>query len=128
MKMKEILKLALGAGLFILDQSDRARKSVRERVSEGVDDLRDLAHDKYEAATDNFDKATRALRHDDNSAAWNVLRFAVGVGIGVGVGLLVAPANGEETRAKITGKAHEFGDSLRGHFVPAYRPTTASGD
>ncbi len=128
MKLKDILKVALGTGLFILDQSDRVRKSVRERVSEGVDDLRDLARDKYGAATDNLEKVTRALRHDDNRAAWNVLRFAVGVGVGVGVGLLIAPANGGETRTKIAGKAHELGDSLRVQFVPAYRPATASGD
>ena len=126
--MKEILKVALGTGLFVLDQSDRARKSVRERVSEGVDDLRDLAREKYQTASDNLEKATRVLRRDDNRAVWNILRFAAGLGVGVGVGLLVAPANGEDTRTRLAEKAQELNANVRERLGISNCKATAAAD
>jgi len=39
MNMKKVLKVALGTGLFILDRSDRARKSVRERIGDHAHNL-----------------------------------------------------------------------------------------
>ena len=128
MKMKDVLKVALGTGLFVLDQSDRARKTVRERVSEGVDDLRDLAREKYQTASDNFEKAASVLRRDDNRAVWNILRFAAGLGVGVAVGLLVAPANGEDTRARLAEKAQELNANVRERLASSNRKATAAAD
>ena len=128
MNLKKFLKVALGTSLFILDQSDRARKSVRERVGDHVDDLRDLADNTYQAAADRVTRASKALRtKEDHRAVWNVLRFAAGVGIGVGVGLLVAPANGEETRAKLAEKAQELSANVRQHFALADLRATGTG-
>ena len=111
--MKKILKTALGTSLFLLNQSDRATKSMRERVSDQVDDLRDFAHDTYEATADRVERASKALRQEDNHVMWDMLRLVVGLGIGAGVGLLIAPANGEETRTKLAEKAQEVGGHLR---------------
>ena len=128
MNMKKFLKVALGTSLFILDQSDRARKSVRERVGDQVDDLRDVAQDTFQAAADRVARASKALRkNDDHHAIWTVLRFAAGIGIGVVVGLLVAPANGEETRTKLAEKAQELGANVRQHFASADLRATGTG-
>src|SRR5271166_3578735 len=128
MDMKKFLKIALGTSLFILDQSDRARKSVRERVGDQVDDLRDFAHDSYQVAADRIGRVADTIRgFDDHRARWNVVRFAAGLGIGIGVGLLVAPANGEETRTKLAEKAQEFGDNVRQHFASADLRATGTG-
>src|SRR5271165_5817052 len=129
MNMKKFLKVALGTSLFILDQSDRARKSVRERVGDHVEDLRDLARDTYQAAAERVASAANALRkNDDNRAVWNVVRFDFGLGVGIGVGLLVAPANGEETRAKVAEKAQEFTGNVRQRFGSSDLRATGTGD
>jgi len=118
MNMKKVLKVALGTGLFILDQSEHARKSVRERIGDHAHNLRDVAQDTFRAAADRVASASKAFRkNDDHHAIWTVLRFAAGIGIGVGVGLLIAPANGEETRTKLVEKAEELGGNVRQHFA-----------
>src|SRR5271157_2907662 len=119
MNMKKILKVALGTGLFMLDQSDRARKGVRERIGDRVDDLRDVAQDTFQAAARRVGGASKAFRNKDNCALRSLIRFAAGVGVGVGVGLLVAPANGKRTRAKLAEKAQELGANARQHFASA---------
>jgi len=126
--MKKFLKVALGTGLFILDQSDRARKSVRGRIGDYVDDFGDAAQDTFQAAADRVARAAKAFRtKKDHRAVWSVVRFAAGVGIGVGVGLLVAPANGEETRTKLAEKAQELGANVRQHFASDLRATGTGG-
>lgn len=127
--MKKFLKVALGTSLFILDQSDRARKTARERVGDHVEDIRDLAQETYQAAAERVTSAANALRkNDDNRAGWNVVRFAFGMGVGIGVGLLLAPANGEETRSKVAEKAQEFAGNVRQHFAsPNLRATGTAG-
>jgi len=128
MNMKKFLKVALGTSLFILDQSDLARKSVRERIGDHVDDLRDVAQDTFQVAADRVARASKAFRkNDDHHAIWTVLRFAAGIGIGVGVGLLVAPANGEETRTKLVEKAQELGGNVRQHFASSNLRATGTG-
>ncbi len=128
MNMKKFLKVALGTGLVLLDQTDRGTKHVRQRVSEHVDDFRDAAQDTFHAAADRVARASKAFRtKEDHRAIWNVLRFAAGVGIGVGVGLLVAPANGEETRARLAEKAQELGSNVRQHFASADLRATSTG-
>ena len=134
MNMKKFMKvaqIALGTGLYLLDQSDRASDGLRERFSDQVDDIRDRADDlrgrakdTYNTATDRVSRASQVLRGDDESAIWDILRFAAGLGIGIGVGLLIAPANGEETRAKLAEKAQEFGGTVRDRFASHdLRPT-----
>ena len=128
MNMKKFLKVALGTGLFLLDQSDRARKNVRERVGDQVDDLRDLAHDRYQVAADRIGRVADTIRgYDDHRAVWNVVRFALGLGVGIGVGLLVAPANGEETRTKVAEKAQEFAGNVRQRFASSGLRATGTG-
>jgi hypothetical protein len=129
MNMKKVFKVALGTGLFVVDQLDRATKSTRERVGDQVDDLRDLAQDRSSGAADRIARASKRFRtEDDNRAIWNVVRFAAGVGIGVGVGLLAAPANGKETRTKLAEKAQELGGNVRQYFASADLRATATGD
>ena len=127
-------EIAIGTGLYMLDHSDKAKRMVRDRVSDQVDDLRerlddlrDRASDTYDVAADRVVKAAKALRGDDEGhAAWNVLRFAVGLGIGVGIGLLFAPANGDATRAALANKAREFGDNVRQRYGAQTYPATGT--
>jgi gas vesicle protein len=130
MDMKKFWKIALGTGLFLLDQSDRAKKSFGEKVGDHIDDLRDRAQDTYQTAADGVARATNALRNEDDGhgALWGVLKFAAGLGIGIGVGLLVAPANGEETRAKLAERAQEFGGNVRQRFGSYNMRPTGTGD
>jgi hypothetical protein len=129
MDMKKFWKVALGTGLFLLDQSDRAKKGFREKVGDHIDDLRDRAQDTYQAAADGVTRATNALREDDgHDALWGMLKFAAGLGIGIGVGLLVAPANGEETRARLAEKAQAFGGNVRQRFGSYDMRPTGAGD
>jgi len=114
--MNNFLKLLLGTGLYLLEQSDRATKKVRQTAAGNLDDLRDLAQEKYETATDRFAHASRALRGDDNRVLGNALRLAAGIGIGIGIGMIFAPASGEETRSSIAGKVQVFGDNVRRTF------------
>ena len=128
MNLKKFLKVALGTSLFILDQSDRTRKGVRERIGNQVDGLRDVEQDTIQAAADQAARVSKAVRkNDDHHAIWAVLRFAAGIGIGMGVGFLVAPANGEETRTKLAEKAQELGANVRQHFASADLRATGTG-
>jgi hypothetical protein len=126
MDMKKFWKIALGTGLFLLDQSDRAKKNVGDHI----DDLRERAQDTYQAAADGVARAADALRNEDDGhdALWGVLKFAAGLGIGIGVGLLIAPANGEETRAKLAERAQEFGGNVRQRFGSYNMRPTGTGD
>lgn len=124
MDMKKFWKIALGTGLSLLDQSDRAKKNVGDHI----DDLRESAQDTYQAAADGV-AATDALQNDDgHDAVWGLLKFAAGLGIGIGVGLLVAPANGEQTRAKLAERAQEFGGNVRQRFGSFNMRPTGTGD
>jgi gas vesicle protein len=144
--MKNFLKaaeIAIGTGLYMLDHSDKAKRMVRDRMSDQVDDLRDRLDDLRERASDTYDvasdrvvKAAKALRGDgDGSGAWNLVRFALGVGVGIGIGLLFAPANGDATRAALADKAREIGDNVRQRYgAQSYSagsqtyPATGTGD
>jgi ElaB/YqjD/DUF883 family membrane-anchored ribosome-binding protein len=114
--MNKFLKLLLGTSLYLLEQSDGATKDVRSRAADRISDLRDVAQEKFEAASDRVARASRAIRGEDQSMVGNLLRFAAGVGVGIGVGLLLAPASGEDTRSAIAGKVHEMGDRVRQQF------------
>jgi gas vesicle protein len=122
--MKNFLKAAIGTGLYVLEHSDKTKRMVRDRVSDQVDDLRDRLDDLRDRASDTYDvatkrvvKAAKALRgHNEPSAAWYFVRFALGLGVGIGIGLLFAPAKGDVTRAALADKAREFGDNARQRY------------
>ena len=135
--MKNFLKaaeVAIGTGLYMLEHSDKAKRVVRGRVNDQIDDLgdridhlRDRASDTYDVAANRVVKAAKVLRGDnDASGAWNLVRFALGVGVGIGVGLLFAPANGDATRAALADKAREFGDNVRQRYSPQTYPATSA--
>ena len=116
--MNTLLKTLLGVGLYLLERSDNATKSARDRAADRIDDLRDAAQDKYETATDRVRRASRAIRgeDEDNDVLRNTLFLAAGIGVGVGVGLILAPASGDETRSVIAGKVHDMNDRVRKQF------------
>ncbi|MGA9968049.1 MAG: hypothetical protein WBQ10_22820 [Terriglobales bacterium] len=114
--MNTLLKTLLGVGLYLLERSDDATKSARDRAAARMDDLRDAAQEKYETATERVRRASRAIRGEDNDVLRNTLFFAAGIGVGVGVGLILAPASGDETRSVIAGKVHDMGDRVRRQF------------
>jgi ElaB/YqjD/DUF883 family membrane-anchored ribosome-binding protein len=125
--VKNFLKLLLGSGLFLLEQSDRTT-DVRERAAHKIDNLRDAVQQKYEDAADRVAKASRAIRGEDNHVLGNALRFAAGIGVGIGVGLLLAPASGQDTRGAIAGGVQQFGNKVRKQiFSERDRATPAVG-
>ena len=128
MNIKKLLKVALGTGLVLLEQTDRRKKDIQESVSDHVNDFRDAAQDTFKAAGRRVGRVSKAFRNNDNRALWTALRFITGVGIGVGVGFLVAPANGKKTRTKLAEKAQELGDNVRQRFASSDLRATGTGD
>jgi len=126
--MNKFFKLLLGTSLYLLEQSDNATKNARDRAVGQIDDLRDAAWQKYEAAADRVARASKAIRGEDSNVLRNVLYFAAGTGVGLGVGLIFAPASGEETRSVIAGRVHEMGEKVRQQFSSeGARATGTSG-
>ena len=107
-KKKELLlSLMVGTGLHLLN-------SLRERLPDNVDDIKERVRDTYDTASDRLGRATNALRgKEDSQILGKVGVLLVGVGVGVGIGLLIAPSSGEETRADIADKVSDFGDKVR---------------
>jgi hypothetical protein len=129
MNIKKVLKVALGTGLFLLDQPDEAKRNVRDKISDQVDDLRERAQDTYQVAADRVGRAADVLRgEDDHRSLWNAVRLIAGIGIGIGVGLLIAPATGDETRTRLAERAQEFGDNMRQRFSTGDLRPTGTGD
>jgi ElaB/YqjD/DUF883 family membrane-anchored ribosome-binding protein len=124
--MNRFLKLLLGTSLYLLEQSDSATRNARDRAAEQIEDLHDVAREKYQTAAKRVAKASRAIRGEDSDVVLNALRFAAGVGVGIGVGLILAPASGEETRSAIAGRVHEMGDRVRRQF--SSETATGTGD
>ena|ERR1022692_894083 len=125
--MKNFLKLLLGSGLFLLEQSDRTH-DMRDRAARKVDDLRDVVQHKYEDAADRVARASRAIRGQDNQALGNALRLAAGIGVGVGLGLLFAPASGRQTRDAVAVSIQNFGSRVRKQvFSENARATSNAG-
>jgi hypothetical protein len=106
-KREPLFSVLLDTGLHLLD-------SLRERLPDNVDDLKDRVRDTYDTASHRVGRATDALRgEEDSQILGKVGALLIGVGIGVGIGMLIAPASGEETRADITEKVSDFGDKVR---------------
>jgi len=110
--MNNFLKLLLGTGIYLLEQSDESTKRVRSRAADNLSDLRDFAQEKYETAADRVSRASRAIRGDDGRLG-NALSLVAGIGIGVAVGMIFAPASGEETRSAIADKVQMFGGKVK---------------
>jgi YtxH-like protein len=106
-KREPLFSVLLDTGLHLLD-------SLRERLPDNVDDIKDRVRDTYDTASGRVSRATSALRgEEDSQVLGKVGALLIGVGIGVGVGLLIAPASGEETRSEITDKVSDFSDKVR---------------
>ncbi len=114
--MNKFLKLLLGTTLYVLEQSDKSTRKVRDRAADNLDDLRDLAQDKYQTASARVSRASQALMGEDSRVLGNVLSLAAGVGIGIGIGMIIAPASGEETRGAIADRVQEFGGKVKKQF------------
>jgi hypothetical protein len=106
-KREPLFSFLLDTGLYLLD-------SLRERLPDNVDDIKDRVRDTYDTASHRVGRAADALRgEEDSQLLGKVGALLIGVGIGVGIGVLIAPASGEETRADITDKVSDFGDKVR---------------
>jgi hypothetical protein len=116
---KNLLKMLVGAGLYMLDP-------VRERFSGRLDDLSERAQDTYEDALDRISEVSDRIRGRRRSGWSNAMWALVGVGVGVGVGMLLAPASGEETRTNLSERAHEVGDRVRSRFSSEPKPPTGT--
>jgi hypothetical protein len=118
-KREPLFSILLDAGLHLVD-------SLRERLPDNVDDIKDGVRDTYDTASHRVSRATDALRGEkDSQILGKVGALLIGVGIGVGIGMLIAPASGEETRADIADKVSDFADKVGEHT--GKKPKGATG-
>lgn len=124
MKMRRenvLWNLMLGTGVYLLD-------SLRDRLSEGYDDISDRARDTYSEASRRVGRASDVIRGHEHRGVSTAAALLVGIGVGVGVGMLLAPASGEETRSTISNRVQEFGDRVRDKFSSERQsPSSAYG-
>jgi len=99
-KENVFLNVLLGTGLYLLD-------SMRDRLADGVEDLRHRARDTYETTSDRVGRVSDAIRGEDSRFLGSAAAVLLGIGVGVGVGMLLAPASGEETRSNLRDKMRE---------------------
>jgi hypothetical protein len=116
---KVLWNVLLGTSVFLLD-------SLRNRLSEGADDISDRARDTYNEASRRTSRAVDVVRGNDHSGIKTAATLLAGVGIGFGAAMLFAPASGKETRDAISGKVQEFGDRVRDKFTSETRPATGT--
>jgi YtxH-like protein len=116
-RRNNLLKMLLGAGLYVLDP-------LRDRLADRVDDISDRAKDTYESTVDKVSSLSDRIRGKESDPWGNVMWMLLGVGVGVGVGILLAPASGEEIRENIAGKVHDVSERVRGRVS---EPRSASG-
>jgi len=109
----------LGSGVYLLD-------SLRDRLSEGIDDISGRARDTYSEAAKRASRASDVIMGEDHRGMSTVAALLIGVGVGVGVGMLLAPASGEETRDNLSHKVQEFGDRMRDKFSEQRRESTGT--
>lgn len=110
----------LGSGVYLLD-------SLRDRLSEGMDDLSDRARDTYSEASRRVSRASDVIRGEDHRGIGTAGALLIGIGVGVGVGMLLAPASGEETRSNLSNKVQEFGGRMRDKFSEQRREPGSTG-
>ena len=118
-RREPLLNVLLSTGLHLID-------SLRERLPDNADDIRDRVRDTYDIASHRVTRAKNALRGNEESHTFGKAgALVVGIGIGVGVGLLIAPTTGEERRADIANKVSDFGDKIR--EATGKKPQAATG-
>ena len=108
-KEKVLWNVLLGTSVYLLD-------SLRNRMSDGIDDLSDRARDTYSEASRRASRAVEVVRGEDHSGINSAAALLIGVGVGVGVGMLLAPASGRDTRTQISNRVQEFGGRVRDKF------------
>jgi len=95
-----LFDIMTGAGLYLLD-------SLRDRVADRVDDLRERTRDTYSTASDRVRRASDVIRGEDRRFISTTTALLLGIGVGVGVGMLIAPASGEETREQLKDRVRD---------------------
>jgi hypothetical protein len=106
-RREPLFSILLDTGLELLD-------SLRERLPDNMDDIKERVRDTYGTASRRVGRATNALRgQEDSQILGKAVALAMGVGIGIGVGLLIAPASGEQTRADIADKVTDVSAKIR---------------
>ncbi len=121
-KREPLFNVLLDTGLHLLD-------SLRERLPDNVDDIKDRVRDTYDTASHRMSRATDALRgEEDSQILGKVGALLIGVGIGVGIGMLIAPASGEETRGNIADGVSEFGEKVRQRAAKSQGATGTEGE
>ena len=117
-KQKELLLgVLVGSVLHLLG-------NLRERLPDNIDDIKGLARETYDTASNRLGRASNVLRGKEESRIFSKVG-ALLIGVGVGVGLLIAPASGEEMRSGLTDKVSELGDKVRERTRKA--PESATG-
>lgn len=111
--MHKLLKSVLRTAEYLLEQSGRAAGDMRERVSDGVSDLRDR---------------TQSLYARKDHTVRNVISFGAGLGLGIGVAILFAPTSGEETRNSIGEKIQDISEQVRKRFSREMGKSTTGTD
>jgi hypothetical protein len=119
-KENVLWNVLIGTGVYLLD-------SLRDRLSEGIDDISERARDTYDEGARRVSRATDVIRGEDHRGLSTAAALLIGVGVGVGVGMLLAPASGEETRSTISNKVQEFGDRVRDRFSEEKREPGSVG-
>jgi hypothetical protein len=99
----------LGSGVYLLD-------SLRDRLSEGFEEIGDRAREVRGEASRRVTRASEAIHGRDHHGLSTAAALLIGVGVGVGVGMLLAPASGEATRSSISDKVQQFGGRVRDKF------------
>lgn len=110
MKRENILwNVLLGSGVYLLD-------SVRDRLTDVLDDFSGTARDTYNEASRRVSRASDVIRGEDHRGMSTAAALVIGIGVGVGVGMLLAPASGEETRSNLSNKVQEFSGRMKDKF------------
>ena len=122
MKMRKenlLWNVLLGSGVYLLD-------SLRNRITEGSEELSDRLRDTYSEASRRVNRASDVIRGEDHRGISTAATLLIGVGIGVGVGMLLAPASGEETRNTISNKVQEFSGRVKDKFSEGESSSTGT--
>jgi len=123
-------RFALRCGLLLTDVKlwDSLRGELRDRV----DDVSNEVRRRYADTSDRLDRAHDAFHGRRGWAP--AASFLGGVGVGVGIGLLLAPADGQQTRTvfrdKVVGLKNRVAERTTENapFREATRPSSTGTD
>jgi hypothetical protein len=104
MKRKGNIAWKVITGLYLLNL-------LRHRVTEGVREFssqaRSHAQDVFNTASERAGRASDVIRGHEQRRLVAPAAVLIGFGIGFGAGMLLAPATGKESRAKIATKLRD---------------------